>query len=199
MDDLEFVGKCTNGKRQAWDEFVNKYSRLIYSCIHNLLRLKGVTSLTADNINDIFQEIFLSLIKDNFKKLKGFRGKNGCSLASWLRHVAVSSTIDYLRRLRPLLSLEAEDDEGVSPQEIIADDSPSARDVVLIEEELQKLKECIEGLESKDKFFLELHINRNIGLEDLKDYLKVNRGVIDMRKARIVERLRECFRSKGFI
>ena len=35
-------------------------------------------------------------------------------------------------------------------------------------------------------------------LEVLKEHFRVSRGAIDMRKSRIIDRLRECFKHKGF-
>jgi len=198
MDDLGFVQKCVKGDKRAWDEFIDKYSRLIYNYIHSVLKIKG-SHFTQENINDLFQEIILSLVKDNFKKLSSFKAKNGCSLASWLRQVTVNFTIDYLRKLKALVSIDEEDGEGFSLTEILASDSPSVSDTLIQEEKLTHLKDCIDRLGNEDKYFLELHIQRALSLQELKDYFKLSRGAIDMRKSRIIERLRECFRSKGFV
>ena len=54
-------------------------------------------------------------------------------------------------------------------------------------------------MNSDDKYFLELYINRGLGLDKLKAILRASRPAIDMRKARLIERLRECFKSKGFL
>jgi RNA polymerase sigma-70 factor (ECF subfamily) len=198
MDDLAFVQLCVKGDKSAWDEFINRYSRLIYSYIHSVLKIKGST-FTQENINDLFQEIILSLVKDNFKKLSSFKAKNGCSLASWLRQVVVNFTIDYLRKFKPTVSIDEETDDGFSLTEILSSHSPSVTDQLSDEERLIHLKDCIDKLDNNDKFFLELHIHRGLNLGELKDYFKISRGAIDMRKSRILERLRDCFRSKGFI
>ena len=198
MDDLEFVRQCVKGDRQTWDEFVTRYSRLIYGCIHHILALKGSSRSLQDDVRDIFQEIFVSLSKDNFHKLRTFKGKNGCSLASWLRQVAVNATIDYLRRLKaPAVSLD-EDREGFSLHEALADGSPLPGEGLAGSERVKALKDCIGRLEVDDKYFLELYLNRGLGLEQLKGALKISRGAVDMRRSRIVERLRECFEGKGF-
>jgi len=198
MNDLEFVHRCVKGDKQAWDEFIDKYSRLIYNYIHSVLKIKG-SRYTQENINDLFQEIILSLVKDNFKKLSTFKARNGCSLASWLRQVTVNFTIDYLRKLKAHVSIDEEDDEGFSLRDLLSSDSPSAVDMLNQEEKLTHLKDCIDKLDNEDQHFLELHINREVSLEELKDYFKLSRGAIDMRKSRIIERLRECFQSKGFM
>jgi len=198
MDDLEFVQSCVKGDRQSWDKFVKRYSRLIYNYIHSILKLKGANQFKQDNINDLFQEIFLSLVKDNFKKLKSFKAKNGCSLASWLRQVTVNFTIDYIRKFKAIVSLDEENEEGFSLKDVLADDVTPVTDTLATEERLVHLKDCIDRLDADDKYFLELHINRGLELEELKGILRVSRGAIDMRKGRLIERLKECFRSKGF-
>lgn len=199
MDDLDFVQRCVKKDKHAWDEFVEKYSRLIYNYIYSVLKLKIPNQFSLDQVNDLFQEIFLSLVKDDFKKLKSFKARNNCSLASWLRQVVVNFTIDYLRKLKPHLSLDEETDDEFSLKDILADDSVSATEILTQKEKLKHLKDCIHALDNDDKYFLELHINRGLGLEDLKDVLRLSRGAIDMRKSRVIKRLRECFKSKGFV
>jgi RNA polymerase sigma-70 factor (ECF subfamily) len=197
MDDLGFVQRCVKGEKLAWDEFVDKYSRLIYNYIYNVLNTKGYAFAQA-NAQDIFQEIFYSLIKDNFKKLSSFKARNGCSLASWLRQVTINHTIDYIRKTKPVVSIDAENEDELSLKEILADNSGTVTDKLSAEEKMRHLKDCMKSLDKEDKYFLELHINRGLELGRLKDHLKVSRAAVDMRKSRIVERLRDCFKSKGF-
>jgi RNA polymerase sigma factor (sigma-70 family) len=198
MDDLEFVQSCVKGDRQSWDEFLNKYSRLIYNYIHNVLNAKGF-AFTQDHSSDIFQEIFCSLAKDNYKKLKSFKAKNGCTLATWLRQVTINSTIDYLRKIKPAVAIDEERDDGFSLKDILRDDAVQVLDALSQKERLSALKECIGKLGTNDKYFIEMHINRNLKLERLKDHFRLSRGAIDMWKARILERLKACFKAKGFL
>jgi len=197
MHDLEFIQRCAKREKLAWDEFVGKYSHLIYNYIYSVLKTKGLT-LTQENINDLFQGIFLSLINDNCKKLRSFKARNGCSLASWLRQITINYTIDYLRKLKPLVSIDEENEQDSSLKDILADDSASVTDTLSQKEKLESLKECIARLETEDKYFLELHFHRNLRLEELRELFKISRPAIDMRKSRIIKALRECFISKGF-
>lgn len=198
MNDLEFVRRCTKGDKQTLAEFVDKYSRLIYSYIHKVFEIKGANQLNQDHINDLFHEIFVSLLKDNFKKLRSFKAKNGCSLASWLKAVVVNFTIDYIRRYNPVLSLDEETDDKFSLKDILIDNSGSVLDKLSIEERVTHLKDCIQELDTDDKYFLELHLNRGMELKELKKIFRLSRPAIDMRKSRIINRLRDCFKSKGF-
>lgn len=198
MNDLEFVQRCVQGDRQSWDEFVEKYSRLIYNYIHSVSKSKGF-SLMQENINDIFQEIFLSLVADNFKKLRSFKAKNGCSLASWLRVIVINSVIDYIRTIKTAVSIDEEVEGEPALKDILTDGSVKSSDNLILEERLTSLKDCIEKLEVEDKYFLELYINKGFSLEEIKESLKVSRGSVDMRKSRIIDRLKDCFKGKGFV
>lgn len=198
MDDLEFVQKCVEGGRPAWDEFLSKYSRLIYSCIHAVLKTSTYPNAYPENIDDIFQEICFSLVKDNFRKLRSFESRNKCSLAGWLRQISINATIDYLRRSKSFISLDQENDDELSLKDLIADNRPLPEELIFSDEKVSQLKDCIEGLDTDDKYMLELYINHKLSLEELRKHFKVSRGTIDMRKFRIVERLKDCFKRKGF-
>jgi len=197
MNDLEFVRRCVRGDNSAWDEFLKKYSRLIYNYIRNTLSIKGLFC-TEQQIEDIFQEFFSLLIKDKFRKLRSFKAKNGCSLASWLRQVAINVTLDHIRKIKPAVSIDEQTDDELSIKDMLKDASVSVRDRLSSEEDINILKECIQRLDINDKYFLELFLNKGLKLEGLKKILRISRGAIDMQKSRIIERLRKCFKSKGF-
>ncbi len=199
MDEQEFIQRCLRQDKATWDEFVNRYSRLIYNYIHSIFRIKGI-SPSSDTVYDLFQEIFLSLIKDNFHKLRQFKGKNNASLASWLRIITINFCLDYLKKEKKLsLSLEEDfGDEGFSLKDILADQRILADRLLTDQERVRHLSECIDNLSSEDKYFLEMHIYQGINLRDLKVTLGISRSAIDMRKSRLIQKLRDCFKDKGF-
>jgi RNA polymerase sigma factor (sigma-70 family) len=196
--DLEFAQRCAGGDRQAWDEFLIKYSRLIYTYIFSSARSCGAT-LSSTEKDDIFQEIILSLLDNNSRKLRSFRALNGCTLASWLRQVTVNFTLSRLSRRMPLVSFDGEEPSGRALEDTVADAAKSAALAAQESEDISRLAECIEALENGDKYFLELNMHLGLNLEEIREHLKITRGAADMRKARIVERLRECFKGKGVI
>lgn len=197
MDDLKFVQGCIKGDKRIWNEFLSRYSRLIYNYIYSVLTVKG-QSLAVEQVDDIFQEIFCSLIKDNYRKLATYQGRNGCTLASWLRQVTVNFTIDYLRKFRPALSIDAEIEPGLTLKDTLKDLSPGAFEFINNQDKRKTLWDCLGVLEDGEKFFMELFLNQGLNLEQIRDYLKISRGAVDMRKSRIFRKLQDCFKSKGF-
>jgi len=198
MDDLKFVQGCLKRNKQSWSEFIIRYSPLIYNYIYSVLSIKG-RSISSGQVEDIYQEIFHNLIKDNYKKLSTYQGKNGCSLASWLRQVTINFTIDYLRKLKPMASLDAEDEQGFTLKDMLKDMSAGAREFFSDQERRKTLEECISILESDDQYFLELFLNQGLALNEIKDHLKISRGAVDMRKGRILQKIGDCFKKKGFL
>jgi len=196
MSDLEFVQRCINKDRQTWDEFLRNYSRLIYNSIYHVIKSKGINS-GPGQVDDIFQELFRSLIDEDYKKLKSFKAKNGASFATWLRQVVINFTSDYLRASLTPVSLDAEDEEGFALKDILPSGDPTAAEDAESVEIIAHLKDCVSRLSIEDKFFIEMHFIRRLRLEDLRSLFKVSRGAIDMQKQRLINRLRDCFASKG--
>ncbi len=195
MSDLDFVQQCVNGDSQSWDEFLTRYSRLIYKYILSVLNSKTSAQSHSD---DVFQDLISSLIQDDYKKLRSFKGKNGCTLATWLRQVSINFTVDYLRKVRTTLSLDAENEDGASLQDVLADGSLSVPELLNQEEMHRSLEDCIAELSNQGKLLIELNINQGVRLEVLKNLFRISRGAIDMQKSRIMDKLRECFKAKGF-
>lgn len=196
MTDLEFVRKCVSGDKQAWDEFVARYSRLIYNYIYSVLKVKGLT-LGQAQAEDIFQEIFVYLSENNYKKLKTFQARNNSSLATWLRLIVINYAINYCRRLKSVVSLDQENEDGFSLKDIIVDDSPHILEILQDKEKISQLGECIDNLSEDDQYLLELYLHQDLTLNQIMKHLRLERGAIDMRKARIIARLKDCFKSKN--
>ncbi|MDD2752956.1 MAG: sigma-70 family RNA polymerase sigma factor, partial [Candidatus Omnitrophica bacterium] len=146
MTDLEFIQRCVKGDSLAWDEFFARYSRLIYNYIFQILNSQAPHVAKENCTADIFQEIFLLLTRDDYQKLKTFKAKNSCSLASWLRQVVVNFTIDYLRRQKLMVSLDEENDQGFSLKELLKDSRILVKEQISQEEILVTLAGCIEAL-----------------------------------------------------
>jgi RNA polymerase sigma factor (sigma-70 family) len=198
MYDLKFVQGCLNNNKQSWSEFILRYSPLIYNYIHSVFSVKG-RSISVEQVEDIFQEIFHALIKDNYRKLSTYQGKNGCSLASWLRQVTINFTIDYLRKLKPIASLDAEDEDGFALKDTLKDLSPGAIEFINDQDQRKTLQECISLLGSDEQYFLEMFLNQALTLDEIKEHLKISRGAVDMRKGRIFQKIQDCFKKMGFL
>jgi RNA polymerase sigma-70 factor (ECF subfamily) len=95
--DLEALSR---GDKGVWDGFVRRYAGLIVSAVRGVAR-------DGSDIEDLTQEVFLRLCKDNFRLLKTYDPARA-GLSTWLTIVARSTARDALRRRRlPLTPLDA--------------------------------------------------------------------------------------------
>jgi RNA polymerase sigma factor (sigma-70 family) len=109
MDDFELIKRCISGDKESWDCFVEQFTRLIYDSVIRTLRQCGQEG-AWELVNDLYQDIFLSLLEDRYKALREFKGRNGCRLAHYLRTIAVRKTIDHLRSSKRMVSFDQQGD-----------------------------------------------------------------------------------------
>lgn len=81
------------GNKAAWDGFVRRYAGLILSAVRTLMR-------EGTEAEDVLQEVFVRLCKDDFRLLKTYDPARA-GLSTWLTIVARSTARDIQRRHRP--------------------------------------------------------------------------------------------------
>jgi RNA polymerase sigma-70 factor (ECF subfamily) len=102
---------CVDGDKRAWDRFVERYARVIVAAVRRAMQAHGA----GGEIEDPVQEVFLRLVKDDFRLLRSY-DPGRAALTTWLTLVARSVTIDQLRKRRPEgLPLDEQRLEGRAP------------------------------------------------------------------------------------
>jgi RNA polymerase sigma-70 factor (ECF subfamily) len=178
---------CISGDKASWDGFVVQYSALVYHAIKKTFAVCR-TQVSSDLVEDLFQEIFLSIVKDDSALLRRFRGDRGCTLASWLRMIATRRTIDHLRRSnKPPNSLEA------SAANLAIDESKDER----TDDQLQLLTQAIAKLQPRERILVDLVFRKNLPAQDVASILHISVGSVYTQKSRILAKLREMLKKSG--
>lgn len=117
--DAELLEAYTRGNDKAMDVLVARYRQSLFSW------LMGMTGNRAD-AEDLFQEIWLRVIKNAGRF-------NNVSFKAWLWKIAKNLLIDFRRKRRPDVSLDAVTDEGEVPlvDRLVAPDVDPARQIEL--------------------------------------------------------------------
>lgn len=182
------IAGCVKGDKASWDAFVNQYSSLVYHTIRKTFTAYHAEP-NSDLVDDLFQEFFLGIVRDDFKKLRQFRGDEGCSLASWLRVVTSRLTIDFLRKEK---SLRVETFNELAAKEGDRSDS-------LIEEaQIQNLSKALNDLTSKERIFIDLYYRRNLDPEEIARFLRVSVNAVYTQHSRLKAKLRELLAKSEF-
>jgi hypothetical protein len=71
-EEKALIAGCFKGEKRSWDNFVRQYSGLIYHRIKTTLSLHHLDP-SQHLIEDIFQDIFLSLVKDDYNSNTAFQ------------------------------------------------------------------------------------------------------------------------------
>jgi len=198
-EEKNLVGNCLSGEKSAWDAFVDQYSKLIYSVVYKTFQMYAY-EIQTDLAEDLHQEVFLSLLKGDFSKLKRFSWKSNCSLATWLRIVTRNIVIDHIRkqaRERAKVVSEhvqpgPEYGEEAHPSlfNTLPDTGPSPDSELLSQELIKLLKENIRGLPEQDRKLLELIYYEEWAPDDVARLLGKSVDAIYMQKKRIVDKLK---------
>lgn len=181
------ISGCLREEKSAWDAFVLQYSDLVYHTIKRTFNLYH-TEARQDSVEDLFQEFFLSLIQENFKKLHQFRGDRGCSLASWLRVVASRRTIDYLR---------GQKQRDVEATESLSAEQPDPPDFFLNDEQEALLSKALEALSPRERILINLMYRQDLSPDDIASILKISVGALYTQKSRLLAKLREILEKSA--
>ncbi len=200
-EDTTLLSACLEGRREAWDELVDRYSPYIYFLVHATLR-KHSHRYDDDAVEEIHNTVFLVLLEDDMRRLRSFRGDNGCSLRSWLRVITIHRTIDYLKALRPTTSLDAEDAEGLKLLDTLASDTPSAEEWMerfQQPEAAELIGKAVLKLSPADRRLYDLFFVEGRESKEVAEELGISGGAVYTRKCRMLDRMSRTLGSLGLL
>jgi RNA polymerase sigma factor (sigma-70 family) len=85
VSDLELIEDCLNGNKDKFSELVNRYKKLIYSVVYNMINDK-------QEVNDISQEVFVRI----YKALDRYNPEY--KFSTWSVKIATNYCLDVLRK-----------------------------------------------------------------------------------------------------
>lgn len=170
MHDQELIGRVlagdTGAERELYDAHVDRVFRLVYRMVGDL-----------DRAQDYTQETFIRA----FARLGQFRGE--AALSTWLGAIAVSITINGLRKIRRLTAREVELDDGLTPGRSVAGADPYLKD---------RLARAIDDLPEGYRTVFVMHDVEGYTHEEIAGTLGVHPGTSKAQLFRARARLREA-------
>ena len=195
-EDRQLLSKCLSGDRGAWETVVRRFSNLVYQTVRSTFISKQ-TPFSRQDLEDLHNTVFLGLFEQGCAKLKLYQGRNGCTLASWIRIVTVRTVLNHLRKKGvdgPLWEKKKTPVEGLSWLKG-EDQGPLA---LMESAEQEKLvHEGMKSLAPRDRLFMKLHIDQGLPVEEVAEALQISVPNAYVVKHRAVERLRSYLVSRG--
>ena len=194
VSDAELIAGCLTDKDSAaWEIFVRKYSKLIWSCIHRTFRGYSFW-YAAEDLEDVYSAVFLSLVDNDFKKLRQFQNRNSCRLSTWLAVVAVRHGIDYMRR-QQRNRMKSLDEDPVF-LESLADNRANTEIRLIEQQQHDSLEKTIAALPLQDKTLFDLLFTQNLPPESAARQLGISAASFYTRKHRLIEKIKNIMDGK---
>jgi RNA polymerase sigma-70 factor, ECF subfamily len=192
-DDLQLIQTCIQGKADAWRTFIMRYSPLVYYVIRKVLYARSA-DVSREELADLHNDIFTSIIDRQGRKLRQYEGKNGCSVSSWVRVIAVRAAIDHLKKRRDAASLSDEAVSGEAERTALAAATPLT--ILENQEQQQLLRELIDELPPKDQLFIRLFYFEGLPPAQIARTLRSNTNAVYSRGNYLREKLKESLQKK---
>jgi RNA polymerase sigma-70 factor (ECF subfamily) len=163
------------GDKGAWEAFVRRYAGLVVAAV------RGVAHEAAE-VEDLAQEVFLRLCKDDFRLLRSYDPARA-GLSTWITIVARSTARDAMRRHRPVL--------------MAIDAVPESRLAVDPIEPPQKLKLPEALLSPRQREILTMLYDREMEVAEIAKALNIDPQTVRSAHHKAMVKLRAHFNAKA--
>lgn len=190
ISDIELINKCVNDNdREAWDVFAERHSKVVWNSVRKTF-LNYSFRHTREDIEDMYGAVFLSLLENDFKKLRQFKSKNACSVSTWLAIITVRMTIDSLRKDKSRFHVDSAGEE-VDVWEIVPDNRSRADGEIEKYQEEREFYHAIDSLPPKDRMIYDMLYKKGFSGEETAEMLNMSVASIYTRKHRIIEKIKK--------
>lgn len=170
ISDIDLVKRCLAGNKNAFEEIVARYKKLIYSVVYNMIN-------DHQEINDISQEVFIRIYKSLDKYNPEYK------FSTWSVRIATNLCLDILRK-KKIDSLPIDEMVGVSSGTA----TPEER--YISKEKRDRIREAISELPDKYRIPILLFHQNGLSYEEITRALNEPMSIIKNRiyRARLILR-----------
>jgi RNA polymerase sigma-70 factor (ECF subfamily) len=167
------VAACLEGSEEAFAELVDRYKRLVYGVISQVVSDRAA-------VDDLAQEVFLKV----HRGLRSFRGES--KLSTWIFRIVRNVCVEERRKERVNASLDERDGDGRLKYH-----PPPATDRSFADFELRdRLEKAIALLPAEARFLIAAHYFGGRQYQDLADILGLPMGTVKTNLHRAKQQLR---------
>lgn len=184
------IKQFRKGNSKCFDQLLERYKQRVFSYIFQMVR-------DHDNTNDIFQEVFIKVIKSLKKDTYNHEGK----LLSWILRIAHNQVIDYFRKnsKMPIAGRSSNSNEDFNIFDHIKLEEKSAEDVMIDQQISEDIRLLIEELPKEQMEVVKMRYFLQMSFKDIseKTGVSINTSLGRMRYALI--NLRKLVADKNLI
>jgi RNA polymerase sigma-70 factor, ECF subfamily len=196
LNDKDLIAGCVSGRNNALEELVSRYSDPVYRVVQYTFKARNI-SYSQQDLEDLHNTVFLDLFEKQCRKLRQYKGKNGCSLHSWIRMITVRTVIDHLRKGGvDALGWQKNDlpDEFV---ESLRPEQPQPWADIDRADQWSLVQNGMKDLLPRDRLFLKLHFLERLSIGEVAEIMGLSESNAHSLKHRAIKRLKEKVLVKG--
>lgn len=188
----DLLQRAAAGEKSALNALIDLCHPLVWRI------LKKFSSLSPTEQEDLSQDVFIILLT---KGLQSFRGSTDHEFRWYMKTITENETKSYLRKRGRRLEVPdplfpgEEEEEAALPQ---ADPAPGPEEVVAGQEELGKLRHCLQALSATDQEIFWMR-ERGYSYQEITGVLGLPLGMAGVKYARAKEKIVECLRKAGVL
>ena len=203
MTDRELIQACIDRKDRAWEDFLVRYSALVYHVIWKTLRSDTqYMGRSGVEVEDICSDVFAQIVTDNFRLLRTFEWR--CKFSTWLGIITYRTTRQALHRNRRVsFSLEdynGGEDNALLLRDIIPDHRMAPAEALELTEARQMVHDALAGLPSRDQLVLKFFYFEGKKYAEIAQILGISGSLVGTAifraKQRLAQKLQHNFLSE---
>jgi len=179
--DVLLTQRMVAGDNAAWVDFVTRFDSLIFARIQSTWREVGLSFQSPETAAEISSEVFASLIQNEMKSLKGYRGRS--RLSTWLTVIVRRTTLRYLYAIR-----RQQADSDLSEQADPREEKKAMEESS--EERIEFLRVARKKLSPDDQQVLQLFYEQQHSYQQIADALQITVNAVGPKLDRARRRLR---------
>ncbi|TYQ17663.1 UNVERIFIED_CONTAM: RNA polymerase sigma-70 factor (ECF subfamily) [Acetivibrio alkalicellulosi] len=164
LPDIVLIERCIKGESHLFAEIVERYKKLIYNIIYNMINNK-------DEVNDIAQEVFIRIYKSLSRYNKEYK------FSTWAAKIATNYCYDMLRKKK----FECIPIEEVSNVQM---DNDSPEDQYIKKERRERINDELMNLPEKYRILIVLFHKNGLSYEEMSQVLDEPMSIIKNRMYR---------------
>lgn len=185
--DRELLRHVLRNDARGWAELVRRFRPLIYRCITKVT-LKYAPSLGSADLDEIYADVMMQLVRDDMHKLRIYNPSRGTKLGSWIGMISVNAAYDFLRSAgrRPLLDKV---DGQIDPHE---ESDRTPLDQLIEKERWSHLNGLLADFTDKDRTFVELYYQKGMEADEIAAEMQISLKTVYSKKHKIRAHLVRC-------
>ncbi len=187
-EDQPLVDALVANDPRAWREFQQRFDRLVVRCITKVT--KSFSSVSADDVREIYSQLYLSLFANDRAKLRAFDPTRGSSFSSYLGMLAIHCAYDWLRSSRREPQREA-----IAAAEDLWSELPDPYEAAAQQERATLAARVMEGFSERDRVFAALYFGEGMQPDEIARSMKISVKTVYSKKHKIQSKLESIVAS----